>query len=119
MRMPEPIPLGLTFLLAIVLAIVSASLVNKSLGGLVETVLTSRDHFFLAAISLTIVHSAPLMPPCRKDAKSLGRTNFLPVRFKVAVPKSGRLWRQFCSILVHYCQDQRYASLATKPEKEF
>jgi hypothetical protein len=45
-RMPEPIPLGLTFLLAIALAIVSASFVNIRLGGLVETVFTLRTHFF-------------------------------------------------------------------------
>ena len=33
MRMPEPMPLGLTFLLAMVRAMVSASLVNRPLGG--------------------------------------------------------------------------------------
>src|SRR5262245_657367 len=38
MRMPEPIPLGLTLLDAIFLAIVSASLVNSPGGGNVETV---------------------------------------------------------------------------------
>ena len=43
--MPEPIPLGLTLLFAIVLAIVWASFVNKSLGGSVETVFTLRTHF--------------------------------------------------------------------------
>jgi hypothetical protein len=40
MRIPEPIPLGLTFLLAIALAIVRASLVNRSLAGKVDSVLT-------------------------------------------------------------------------------
>src|SRR5487761_1463018 len=37
---PEPIPLGLTFLLAIDLAIVSASFVNKPSSGNVDTVFT-------------------------------------------------------------------------------
>jgi hypothetical protein len=40
MRMPEPMPRGLTFLLAITLATVSASLVKVPSGGKVETVLT-------------------------------------------------------------------------------
>ena len=44
MRTAEPRPLGLTFLLAIVLAIVSASFVKASFGGKVETVFTLDDH---------------------------------------------------------------------------
>src|SRR5262249_47102079 len=51
MRMPEAMPLGLTFLVAMVLAIVCASLVNRSRGGLVETVFTFRTHPFLLAMS--------------------------------------------------------------------
>ena len=42
-RIPDPIPLGLILLLAIARAIVSASLVNKSFGGKVETVFTLCD----------------------------------------------------------------------------
>src|SRR5437762_7638243 len=60
--MPEPIPLGLTFLLAIVLATVSASLVKMPSGGNVETVFTFRIHrlfvFFLAAVFLAAVFLA-------------------------------------------------------------
>jgi hypothetical protein len=41
--MPEPMPLGLTFLLAIVRATVSASFVKSNDGGNVETVFTSWD----------------------------------------------------------------------------
>src|SRR5262245_41508739 len=37
-RIPEPIPLGLTFFEAMVLAMVSPSLVNRPFGGNVETV---------------------------------------------------------------------------------
>jgi hypothetical protein len=44
MRTAEPSPFGLTFLLAIVLATVSASLVKASFGGKVETVFTLDDH---------------------------------------------------------------------------
>jgi hypothetical protein len=57
MRIPDPIPFGLTFLLAIALATVLASLVNKPGGGKVETVFTWCDQrldfssvFFLLAI---------------------------------------------------------------------
>ena len=50
MRMPEPMPLGLTFLLDITLAIVAASLVKVPSGGKVETVFTFWTHFFLAAM---------------------------------------------------------------------
>ena len=38
--MPEPMPLGLIFLLGILRAMVFASLVNNPLGGYVETVST-------------------------------------------------------------------------------
>jgi hypothetical protein len=47
MRMPEPMPRGLTLFLAIVLAIVCASFLNKSFGGEVETVFTLRTHFLV------------------------------------------------------------------------
>ena len=57
MRMPEPGPLGLTFLLAIARAMVSASLVNRPLGGRVETVFTPRTHFFFSAMT------PPVEPP--------------------------------------------------------
>src|SRR5437899_2614967 len=50
MRMPEPMPLGLIFLLAMILATVGASLVKVPAGGKVETVFTLCDHFFLLAI---------------------------------------------------------------------
>lgn len=53
--MPEPIPLGLTLLFAIVLAIVWASFVNKSLGGSVETVFTLRTHFCVLAIAFFLL----------------------------------------------------------------
>ena len=46
--MPEPIPLGLTCLLAIERAIVGALLVKSPAGGRVETVFTLCDHFFFA-----------------------------------------------------------------------
>jgi hypothetical protein len=49
--MPEPMPLELTLFFAIVLAIVRASFVNKSLGGAVETVFTFRTHFFFVAVA--------------------------------------------------------------------
>jgi hypothetical protein len=51
MRTPDPVPLELTLFFAIVLAIVRASFVNKSLGGAVETVFTLRTHFFVLAIA--------------------------------------------------------------------
>jgi hypothetical protein len=46
MRIPDPIPFGLTFLLAMTLAIVSASFVYRPAGGKVDTVVTVRTHFF-------------------------------------------------------------------------
>ena len=46
-RMPEPIPLGLTFFEAICRAIVSASLVNIPFFGNVDSVLTFLTHRFL------------------------------------------------------------------------
>jgi len=51
MRMPEPIPLGLTFLLPITRAMVRAPLVNRSLGGNVETVFTPRTQCFFSAMA--------------------------------------------------------------------
>ncbi|HEY3242572.1 MAG TPA: hypothetical protein VGM03_04395 [Phycisphaerae bacterium] len=51
--MPDPIPFGLTRLLAIVRAIVRASLLNSPGGGAVETVVTSCDHFRFAAMFVT------------------------------------------------------------------
>jgi hypothetical protein len=53
MRIPDPIPLGLTFLLAITRAMVLASFVNREVGGKVETVFTfwtqrsGREYFRL------------------------------------------------------------------------
>jgi len=46
-RMPEPIPLGLTFFEAICRAIVSASLVNMPFLGNVDSVVTLLTHRFL------------------------------------------------------------------------
>jgi hypothetical protein len=43
-RMADPMPFGLTFLLAIVRAIDAASLVNVPSGGKVDTVFTRRTH---------------------------------------------------------------------------
>ena len=43
MRMPDPIPLGLTRRVAMVRAIVSASLVKRLFGAWVEAVFTSRN----------------------------------------------------------------------------
>jgi hypothetical protein len=51
MRMPDPIPFGLTRLLAIVRAIVRASLLNSPGGGAVETMLTLCDHFRFVVMS--------------------------------------------------------------------
>src|SRR5438105_4645273 len=53
MRMPEPMPFGLTFLLAMPLAMVLASLVNRLAGGKVETVFTLCDHFFGLAMTVS------------------------------------------------------------------
>ena len=47
MRMPEPVPLGLTFFDAMCRAIVSASLVNIPFLGKVDSVSTLRIHRFL------------------------------------------------------------------------
>jgi hypothetical protein len=46
-RMPEPIPLGLTFFEAICRAIVSASFVNMPFFGKVDSVVTFLTHRFL------------------------------------------------------------------------
>jgi hypothetical protein len=48
MRIPDPIPFGLTFLLAMTLATVSASWLKVSRGGKVETVFTRATHRLLA-----------------------------------------------------------------------
>jgi hypothetical protein len=48
MRIPEPIPFGLTFLLAMTRAIVGAFLENVPSGGKVDTVLTLRTHRLLS-----------------------------------------------------------------------
>ena len=48
-RMADPIPLGLTFLVAMMRAIVSASFVKVPSGGNVETVFTSRTQRLLVA----------------------------------------------------------------------
>src|SRR5262245_9367149 len=53
MRIPDPIPFGLTFLLARLRAIDSAFFVNSPSGGNVETVLTPCTHFFCFAINIT------------------------------------------------------------------
>jgi hypothetical protein len=65
-RMPEPIPLGLTLFFAMVLAIVWASLVNKALGGSVETVFTLRTHFFGLAMALFIRDPLECAPLCEQ-----------------------------------------------------
>src|SRR5271165_5479425 len=66
MRMPEPIPLGLTFRLAIVRAMDLASLVKIPLGGNVETVLTFRTHrFFFDEEAISCL----AWIPCRSSAK--------------------------------------------------
>src|SRR5438105_768211 len=65
MRMPEPIPLGLTFLLAMTRAMVRASFVKVPGGGNVETVFTSRTHRFFAAMIYP-----PLISNCIPDAKA-------------------------------------------------
>ena len=46
MRMPEPIPPGLTLFRAMIRATLSASLANVPSGGKVETVFTFETHFF-------------------------------------------------------------------------
>jgi hypothetical protein len=65
-RMPEPIPLGLTLFFAMVLAIVWASFVNKALGGSVETVFTLRTHFFGLAMALFIRDPLECAPLCEQ-----------------------------------------------------
>src|SRR5437016_4875476 len=45
--MPEPMPFGLTFLVAMIRATVLASFMNVPSGGKVETVCTLWDHFLL------------------------------------------------------------------------
>lgn len=52
MRMPEPIPLGLTFLEAICRAIVSASFVNMPFLGKVDSVVTLLTQRFLLLLGL-------------------------------------------------------------------
>ena len=49
-------PLGLTFLLAMPLAMVCASLVKSRAGGNVDTVFTSRTHFFFLASAALLHH---------------------------------------------------------------
>jgi hypothetical protein len=50
-RIPEPMPLGLTRLEAMIRATSGAVLVNVPGGGKVETVLIFPDHFFFASIA--------------------------------------------------------------------
>jgi hypothetical protein len=50
--MPDPGPLGLTFLVAMTRAMVRASLVNNPSGGEVETVFTSCDQRFFGFLPL-------------------------------------------------------------------
>jgi hypothetical protein len=52
-RMPDPGPLGETFLEANVLAIVAALFVNRPAGGYVDSVLTFRTHLFFFAVGMT------------------------------------------------------------------
>src|SRR5262249_3519144 len=54
--MPEPMPRGLTFFVAITRAIVLASLVKRSFGGYVETVETLCDQRF-TFLALAMSHS--------------------------------------------------------------
>ena len=57
-RIADPIPLGLTRLEAIVRAIVSASRVNRSSGGEVETVFTRRSQLFFFVLPVVLVMKA-------------------------------------------------------------
>jgi len=64
--MPEPGPLGLARLVAIVRAMVAASLVNKPLGGCVESLVIVRDHRrvalrFFVAEALVFLPAARLL----------------------------------------------------------
>ena len=54
MRIPDWTPFGDTFLDASDLAIVEALLLNRSLGGCVESVLTLATHLFLLLLVLLI-----------------------------------------------------------------
>src|SRR6185437_1294598 len=67
MRMPEPTPLGLTFLLPSERAIVLASLVKTRSGGKVETVLTLWLHFLpvLAWLDFLVLFLALICKPPR------------------------------------------------------
>ena len=70
--MPEPSPFGLTFFEPIMRAMLRASLVNVSGGGKVETVFTSRTHFFLATV--------------KAGASKLGRSVITVVAGAIIVP---------------------------------
>src|SRR2546425_357820 len=61
MRMPEPIPFGLTFLLAIVRATVGASFVNRPAGGEVGTVFTPWLHFFFFLVPASSFFWGPVI----------------------------------------------------------
>ena len=54
MRIAEPMPFGLTSLLLITRAMVSAFFVKMFLGGYVATVLTVCTHFFVLGTSLPL-----------------------------------------------------------------
>jgi len=69
MRTPDPGPFGLTDRRAIVRAIVAASLVKRSFGGLVETVFTfplQRRRRVLCAMRIPDVH-----PACQRAARAV------------------------------------------------
>src|SRR5437773_1269399 len=76
MRIPEPIPRGLTFLLAMVLAMLLASLVNAPAGGNVETVFTAPDQRLVVAFFCVI------------DVRSQKMVRLSPDRNAIVVPGS-------------------------------
>src|SRR5438105_11359548 len=72
MRMPEPIPLGLTFLLAMILATVFASLLKVPSGGKVDTVLTLWLQRF-GLVFFSVMTFAPSPRTVEDSPAGLGR----------------------------------------------
>ena len=92
MRMPDPMPLGLTFLLAIASATVWASLVKRSLGGKVETVFTRCDQ----RLTVSFVFAMATLPAVVFPSAAIRRTFVLRrlrllVRFVLALKLRLRL----------------------------
>ena len=69
--MPEPMPLGLTFLLAMVRAMVLASLVNSDCGGKVEMVFTSCTQRPPWALLVFLFSPAMIRLPAEKGANDV------------------------------------------------